>query len=196
MLTTTLLLLAACGSSTTATDPGTLSPEPTRPTLTCPEGTTLESGSSVKGQEVWCDRGGIMHGPYIRYYPNGARATQGSYDNNNADGDWIWWHENKQEASKGKYVRGKQTGPWTWWHTNGNRAEEGDFLQGRKAGQWVSWYESSMKKDEGMYHNGIKDGLWTYYEDSPESPVLRTERWQQGAMVEENILKKPKDAPK
>lgn len=194
MLTvTTLLLLAGCSGSPPEINDPTPGPEPAGPALpplSCPAGSSVQSGVSSKGTEAWCDRGGIMHGPYVRLYPSGARAVKGAYDNNQPDGDWFWWHENSTEASKGKYVRGKQTGPWTWWHENGSRAEEGDFLQGRKAGQWVSWYESGVKKDDGMYHNGIKDGLWTYYEDNPDNPVARTELWEEGAVKEESILRK------
>jgi hypothetical protein len=194
------LQLAACfGGSSTPGEGDAAQPAPTRPMLQCPIGTTLESGNSAKGNESWCDKDGVMHGPYVRYYPDGARAVKGAYDNNLPDGDWIWWHDNQQEASKGKYVRGKQTGPWTWWHANGNRAEEGDFLQGRKAGQWVSWFDSGSKKDEGMYHNGIKDGLWTYYDNSVENEIVRTERWERGAMAEEHVIKNvpaPPPAPK
>ncbi|MEZ4235774.1 MAG: hypothetical protein R3F59_06340 [Myxococcota bacterium] len=183
--------LSACIGSSTPTVPEPSSePDEVGPSLTCPDGTSQETSVSEGGTEVWCDKGGIMHGPYLRLYPNGQRAAKGAYDNNLADSDWIWWHENGAEASKGKYVRGKQTGQWTWWHDNGVKAEDGDFLQGRKAGQWVSYYESGAKKEEGMYHNSIKDGLWTFYEDNAENSVLRTELWEQGSLAEEHLLKK------
>ena len=90
------------------------------------------------------------------------------------------------KSQKGKFVKGKQTGSWTWWHPNGQRAEEGDYLVGRKAGQWVSWYESGAKKEEGIYHNGMKNGVWTYYNDDKDNTVEKTERWENGGIVEEN----------
>jgi hypothetical protein len=191
----TLLLLACSGGAPGTGEVDGPAVVPSRPDISCPEGTVLESGKSAKGDEQWCDRGGVMHGPYIRYYPDGTRAVKGSHDNNLPDGDWIWWHENKIESSKGKYVKGKQTGSWTWWHPNGNRAEEGDFLQGRKAGQWVSWYESGLKVEEGLYHNGMKNGAWTYYNDDPENTVARTERWENGAIVEEHGVDPRTKAP-
>ena len=180
----TLLLLACSGGTSGEAEPG--AEAPARPELSCPSGTSFQSGKSAKGTEQWCDRGGQMHGPYLRFHPDGTRSVKGAFDNNQRDGDWIWWHENKVEMTKGKYARGKETGPWTWWHLNGNRAEEGDFLQGRKAGQWTTWYESGAKKEEGIYHNGTKNGQWTYYADDPENTPLRTERWENGAIVEEH----------
>ncbi len=191
-------LLLACGGGATPEPPKDAPTAPTeapRPTvggdLVCPEGTTQQSASSSKGEERWCDRAGVMHGPYLRLYPDGSRAVRGEYDNSSPNADWVWWHENGQEASKGKYIKGRQTGPWTWWHPNGTRAEEGDFLGGRKAGQWVKYYESGHKKEEGIYHNDMKNGMWTYYLDDEESTVEKTERWEGGVMVEEKILAGP-----
>lgn len=194
VLSTLLLLACSGGGPESGEVDGAPAPVPNRPDITCPEGTVFESGKSAKGDEQWCDRSGAMHGPYLRFYPAGTRAAKGAYDNNLPDGDWIWWHENKTESTKGKYVRGKQTGAWTWWHPNGNRAEEGDFLQGRKAGQWTTWYESAAKKDEGIYHNGMKNGEWTYYNDDPENTLARTERWENGAIVEEHGTPNPAPA--
>lgn len=181
-------LLYACSGGEKPVPPPDPQPQAPKPEIVCPEGTALEMGQTSTGTEYWCDRNGVMHGPYLRLYPSGRKAVKGKHDNNQPDGDWIWWHDspNEIESQKGKYVKGKQTGPWTWWHPNGNRAEEGDFLAGRKAGQWVSWYEGGAKKDEGLYHNGMKNGVWTYYADGPENTVTKTERWENGGLVEEN----------
>ncbi|MCB9686540.1 MAG: hypothetical protein H6738_08435 [Alphaproteobacteria bacterium] len=186
-------LVACIGGVTDApTDLGSTDPVNVRPlpgtTITCPEGTNEQTATSSKGEERWCDRAGVMHGPYIRLYPNGERAVKGEYDNSVPNSDWVWWHENGKEMSKGKYIKGKQTGPWTWWHDNGVRAEEGDFLGGRKAGQWVKYFESGRKQEEGLFHNDMKNGTWTYYVDDDEGTVERTERWEGGKMVEETIL--------
>ncbi|MBX2796624.1 MAG: hypothetical protein KTR31_03110 [Myxococcales bacterium] len=165
-------------------------PEDDAPNLNCPESTKLESGSSSKGVEYWCDREGVMHGPYVQYHPNAERtkAISGSYDNNDADGSWIWWHENGEPRSKGKYNKGKQTGAWTWWHENGQRKEEGDFLQGRRQGQWTEFFESGLKKSEGMYHNDMKNGVWTFFNDDSENSVAKTQTYQNNEMTEEKVI--------
>jgi antitoxin component YwqK of YwqJK toxin-antitoxin module len=193
---TTLFLLACSGSETPAEDPAALLPPAE---ITCPEGTVLQTAASAKGEETWCDRGGVMHGPYLQHYPDGSKATKGTYDSNVPDSDWIYWHPNGQESSKGKYARGKQTGSWTWWHANGNRQEEGDYLAGRKAGQWTTWYEDGKKKEEGIYHNGMKNGAWTYFNDDEENTIQKVERWELGEMKESREVKpvpKPKDKDK
>lgn len=195
MLTT--LLLLACGADPAVDGADAAEPDlpPAPPDVVCPEGTAIQTASSAKGEEKWCDRGGVMHGPYIQYFPDGARAVKGAYADNVPDGDWTQWHPNGQQSSKGKYVRGKQFGSWTWWHDNGNRAEEGDFLAGRKAGQWTAWFPTGLKKEEGIFHNGIKNGTWTYYNDDAENSIQRMERWELGELRDTKVTG-PAKAPR
>lgn len=196
----TLWLLSACtgGSPSSATDGGPVggpASNPDHPDMACPEGTRFTSGTSAKGEERWCDREGLMHGPYQKFYPSGQKAAQGVMDSNKEDGDWAYWHENGKDATKGKYSKGLQVGSWTWWHDNGKRAMEGDFLRGRKAGTWVSWYPSGKKSEEGLYQNDMKNGTWTYYNDDEENTVLRTERWENGEKKEEKVVNDPNAPP-
>lgn len=160
------------------------------PQLVCPEGTLQQSGTSASGEEeFFCQRAGVMHGPYLRFHRNGARAASGSYDNNHRHGQWTWWFENEQTQKKGKYDRGKQTGSWTWWHDNGSRQQEGDFLLGRRQGKWVTYYASGTIESEGMYHNDMRNDVWSYYEDDGTEKVSRTERFENGEIAED---KKPR----
>lgn len=162
-------------------------PAPTMPS--CPTDSNLEVVETDAGAEQYCDRDGVLHGPYFSYYPDGTHKSRGAYDLGEPNGDWFWWHDNGNEQQQGRYVRGKKTGSWSAWHSNGNRAEEGDYLQGRKAGKWVSWFSSGARSEEGMYHNGMKDGSWTYYNDDVEGTVERTERWENGVLAEEHKTK-------
>ncbi len=193
MITLIVFGLAACGlfsSDQGSPIQGSMEPvieEP--PMLNCPSETTLESGSSAKGVEHWCDRGGVMHGPYLLHHPNEEKATSGTYDNNQEHGAWTWWHDNGQQAQKGKYNRGKKTGAWTWWHENGNRLKEGDYLQGRRQGQWTTFYPSGMKESEGMFQNDRRNGVWNFYSDDEDNAITKTERYENDEMIEEQIIR-------
>jgi antitoxin component YwqK of YwqJK toxin-antitoxin module len=190
-----ILYLMACGGPPPEPTPPV--PQPPAPgALQCPEGTSMQTTTTSSGEERWCDRGGVMNGPYVKTFADGSRAVKGVYEDNLPDGDWMEWHANGQEKQKGKYNRGKETGSWTWWYENGNRAEEGDYISGRKNGTWTTWYEDGKKKDEGLYQNGSKNGSWTYYNDDEENTVARTERWELGAMKESKDAAPPKPAPK
>lgn len=187
-----LTLLAACGAPTPpATDGGATSPQlPSTGAnqFACPEGTKQTETTTGGGSERYCDKDGLMQGPYIRFFPSGDWAAKGAYDRSEPDGDWTWRHDNLKDAQKGKYVKGKQVGSWTRWYPNGQKEEEGDYLSGRKAGTWTSYYESGRKKEFGIYHNDMKNGLWTYLFDNEEGTVNKTELWEGGAMKEEKIV--------
>jgi antitoxin component YwqK of YwqJK toxin-antitoxin module len=181
------LTIFACADAPSAEPPASPSPERTEAgpvvMLDCPEGTTMEENRRDDGIERWCDRKGVQHGPYARFYPDGSRAVQGAWYDNQEDGTWVWWHENGEESARGRYIRGRQSGSWTWWWSNGNRSKEGDYLQGREAGTWIAWYESGRKREEGLYHNGVKNGTWNYYLDNEENSLSLTEKWSNGVPV-------------
>jgi antitoxin component YwqK of YwqJK toxin-antitoxin module len=184
-----LLFLACGGSPPPDAPPPDVVPGAPTTNLQCAEGTTQKETTTASGTERWCDRDGVMHGPYLRLFPDGTRAARGAYDNSQPDGDWVWWHENGQESGKGKYAKGgRQTGSWTRWHPNGAKQEEGDYLAGRKAGSWIRWFESGKKAEEGLYHNDTKNGLWTYFLDDDENRVEKTELWEGGVMKEEKVV--------
>ena len=189
MLSRIVLALAACGEEPLPEDPAAVEPRAESAQVTpmvgldCPEGTTLEENRRADGTERWCDRKGVQDGPYARFYPDGSRAVQGTWNDNQEDGTWVWWHENGQESARGRYIRGRQSGSWTWYWANGNRSREGDYLQGREAGTWTAWYESGRKREEGLYHNGVKNGTWSYYVDNEENALSLTETWKNGVGV-------------
>lgn len=160
-------------------------PEQDSPSLDCGPGTTKESGSSEEGTQYWCSKGGVMHGQFISYHPNGERAASGWYHEDEPDGNWMWWHENGETKRKGKYRKGKQTGSWTWWHDNGERKEEGDFLQGRRQGKWTTYYENGLRESEGMYQNDMKAGTWTFFNDDGENSVSVIRTFENGEITKE-----------
>jgi antitoxin component YwqK of YwqJK toxin-antitoxin module len=182
-------LLAACGGTASSDDAASPVSADAAATATpavsldCPDGTALQENRRDDGLERWCDKMGVQHGPYVRYYPDGSRAVSGAWENNQEDGLWVWWHENGQELSRGRYVKGRKSGSWSWYHANGNREREGDFLQGREAGLWTAWYESGRRQEEGLYHNGMKNGVWSFYLDDEANTLVRTETWANGVSV-------------
>ncbi len=200
-----LILMAACGSPPEAIEPAEEAPatpdaeeappEPALATMDCPEDASYREGQGAQGIEQYCEKDGIMHGPIRKYYANGNRSAEGSYNEGKTDGTWSWWYEDGKKKSKGSYKKGKQTGGWSWWHESGERAREGDFLNGRKAGQWTSWYDNGRKSEEGLYFNDLKDGEWLYFLDDEDMTVARVEKWSNGTMNSEKSPTPEGDKP-
>jgi len=157
------------------------------PRLQCPDGTEQQSGTTESGEEYWCARAGVMHGPFVSYYASGKKEASGYFIENQRSGQWTWKYENEQTRMKGKYDRGKQIGSWRWWHQNSNRQMEGDYLHGRKQGQWTTFFESGNKESEGMYHNDNKSEVWSYFGDDDTSAVTKVERYENGELAEERV---------
>ncbi len=183
---TAFALIMACSGTAPQTGPGSNQDQADdgTPRLDCPEGTQQQSATTESGEEYWCARGGVMHGPFKSFHLNGERSASGTWVDNDRSGQWTWWYPNQQTKEKGKYDRGKQIGSWQWWHENGNRKMEGDFLRGRRQGQWTTFYESGNVESRGMYHNGQQNELWSFYSDDDTSRVIRTERYENGKLVE------------
>ena len=199
-MVTILLLSSACGLLTPPEPqprtPAAALDQPQVPNLPCPPETQLESGSSPKGQEYFCQRDGELHGAYLRYHPEPpdggelVKGVSGSYQNGKEHGNWTWWYEDGTPMAKGKYNVGKQTGAWTWWHEGGSRKEEGDFIQGRRQGQWTTYFESGRKSAQGMYHNGMRQGSWVFYDDDQENSLARTEIYENDQLMSEKVVNK------
>ncbi len=200
------LILTACGGgedappaeNTPEQPPAEPQPDDGLPSMECPEGATYNTGQGALGLEQYCEMSGVMHGPIRKFYSNGNRSAEGSYDNGKTNDTWSWWYEDGKKKSKGAYKKGKQTGSWGWWHENGGRAREGDFLNGRKAGQWTSWFDNGRKSEEGLYFNDQKNGQWKYFLDNEDNSVSRLETWENGNLVKESsadgtIAETPKD---
>ncbi len=79
------------------------------------------------------------HGPWITWYPNGQKQTEGLYEHDVPVGEFTWWYANGQQAVRGEYVDGEQQGKWVWWHENGLKSIEGEFRLGHPMEKWTWW---------------------------------------------------------
>lgn len=76
--------------------------------------------------DIYCANGQqIVHFCYTvgfavtRYYCNGRKKTQWTYDGTGAEGLMVMWHENGQKSSEGNWVNNLQEGEWRYWDENG-----------------------------------------------------------------------------
>lgn len=112
--------------------------------LVCPAG-TVQKGSKVTNEAVYCmktkPQSGepVPHGPYVDFYKNG------------------------QKQSEGQYKDGFRSGHWTFWDANGMKAGETDFEAGDYHGARVEYYPNGNKKLEQQWVHGKRDGVVAAY---------------------------------
>ncbi|NTX01453.1 toxin-antitoxin system YwqK family antitoxin [Myxococcus sp. CA040A] len=125
--------------------------------LNCPAG-TLQKGTRVsKDLGVFCvkssgDDKGSHHGPYVDFWANG------------------------QKQSEGQYKDGFRTGHWTFYDTNGVKTGETQFVNNDYHGQRVQFHPNGAKKMEQTWVKGLREGVEaTYTADGQKVSELRYE---------------------
>ncbi|HEY9219445.1 MAG TPA: hypothetical protein VIO94_15470 [Phenylobacterium sp.] len=61
----------------------------------------------------------IRQGLFVAYHPNGAKASEGTYEEGVEQGVWRDYHENGQLAAEGQYEGGAEVGRWRYWNADG-----------------------------------------------------------------------------
>ena len=118
------LLLACKPDPTVAVDePAPLGPASAP--ITCPDGTTMKGRTPPEGNRVWCETpAGVSQGPFLSWYPEGQKKTEGFFDKGDASGQWRTWHDNGQLRSVGRYEGGERTGSWQRYDHDGKELPE------------------------------------------------------------------------
>lgn len=70
---------------------------------------------------------GIKHGVFKKYFPDGAIMIDGSYKNNQFDGDYTVYYSDGIIEVKGKYMEGKKIGEWEYFDETGKQITEEEY---------------------------------------------------------------------
>ena len=76
------------------------------------------------------------------YYPNRKLKMDGTYKNNQRDGQWIYWYE------------------------NGSKWSEGFFREGKNDGKRLTYFENGKVRYEAYYKDGIRVGKWRFFDNN------------------------------
>lgn len=79
------------------------------------------------------------------YYPNKKLQMDGTYKNNQRDGQWIYWYE------------------------NGSKWSEGFFREGKNDGKRITYFENGRIRYEAYYKEGIRVGKWRFFNEKGQS---------------------------
>jgi antitoxin component YwqK of YwqJK toxin-antitoxin module len=114
-------------------------------------------------------------GEWIFYHTNGAKWTQGSYQDGVKVGLWKTWNDsgqlvqeyfadngyfkswfaNGQAESVGEMKNSTKNGAWTFYHSNGQLMKKVEFENDELNGHVIEYYPNGQKKFEGDYTKGL-----------------------------------------
>ncbi|SHK39606.1 TonB family C-terminal domain-containing protein [Hymenobacter psychrotolerans DSM 18569] len=78
------------------------------------------------------------------YHPNGTKAAQVQYQNDEADGLYVAWYEDGRVSQRGEYSNGQRVGPWISVHRNGQKRSKGSYAAGQPVGEWRYFYRNGQ----------------------------------------------------
>ena len=61
---------------------------------------------------------GLLHGPFINYFPDGKIKDSGNYKDGLPEGLWLKWTDDKQYYWKGHYLHGLKNKEWKLYMAN------------------------------------------------------------------------------
>ena len=93
------------------------------------------------------------------YWKNGKLMSIGVKKKGTEQGHWIYYHNNGAKWTEGDYQDGKKVGIWKVWYDNGKLGQE----YHADNGPFKSWFQSGKVESEGQFKNGQRDGEWTFY---------------------------------
>ena len=111
----------------------------------------------------------------------------GEFVEGKKDGPWVSYYANGRKMSEGAYHAGEKDGPWVQYWPNGNLKSEATFSNGKYTGLYRCFYENGNKQWEGYYNpirgnsaDGTKEGVWLAY-DRETGEVNRVITYRRGS---------------
>jgi antitoxin component YwqK of YwqJK toxin-antitoxin module len=135
----------------------------------CPAGAQLHGAAPPKGVALWCQKRKVgtdtwvNHGPFMSWHTDGEPQAEGSYFDNEPDGEFTMWYPDGSPKVRSRYEKGKEDGLTLSWHDNGRLFIRAVYAQGKEEGLWVSWWEEGTKSAEGTFHAGLEQSAWTFW---------------------------------
>jgi|GEM_PF-2193825 len=115
----------------------------------------------------------VRNGMLTWYHPNGAKAGQVHYHDDEAEGVYVSWYEDGHVSQRGEYTDGQKVGRWLSVHRNGQKRSRGEYVAGRQQGEWRYYYNTGQLSAIEQFDRGRSLSLTffnpdgTQYKDLP-----------------------------
>jgi hypothetical protein len=96
------------------------------------------------GLSVWCERGGLHHGPYVMWFPNGTVMRKGFVHDGALQGKQVVYYDDGQVADISFYQAGVPVGIWRHYYRNGKLASKTRYKRGVKHGWSYRWHDNGV----------------------------------------------------
>lgn len=132
---------------------------------------------------------GKLDGWFIDWFPNGVKAIEGRYEQDQRVGCWIWWQPTGDRAAECTFVAGKGiVGSKLYWNDKAKLVREDRYENGYER-ELTIWYDNGKKKLRGTFMrpdddnileslDNLKDGTWQYW--NPDGTLRAEGVWKRG----------------
>jgi len=128
----------------------------------------------------------IMHGEYIKYYPNGIVADSSHYVQNKIHGKRRIYTPEAWLEIEESYDHGIFNGPYKTFYRNGQIKKEQHYINNKIQGNVTEYYESGGTKAIVKFVDNLENGAFReYYENGK----IHWEGFYQGGEYEQDTLK-------
>jgi antitoxin component YwqK of YwqJK toxin-antitoxin module len=127
-------------------------------------------------------RAGTLHGAWVAFHENGARATEAEYRDGVLSGWFRRWTRSGQLEYEGRHDdAGEMHGTWSRWWPNGKLRAHWEMQHGRASGEVETFHESGERASAGERSGGLREGAWTWW--SADGSVAAECRYERGEVV-------------
>ncbi|WP_345221843.1 TonB family protein [Hymenobacter koreensis] len=114
-------------------------------------------------------------GQFTWYHPNGVKASQTYFRNDEVNGLFVAWYDDGKVRERGEYDNGQRNGRWLSVHRNGQKRSEGQYVGSRPLGDWRFYYDSGQLAAVESIERGLPTALTFYNENGAlqAGPLLR-----------------------
>ena len=102
-------------------------------------------------------------GYWVYYFRNGAKKSEGNFENGNRTGEWKFYYGNGSPSAIEHNLNGQLEGEQTDYLLNGSPSAVKHYKNGKLEGEQALYYSNGVKRATYTYSNDLQNGLETIY---------------------------------
>nr|WP_321225425.1 hypothetical protein [uncultured Psychroserpens sp.] len=103
--------------------------------------------------KTWYKDNVLYSGPFINYYYNGIKKSEGTIINGKVEGVSFHYHTNGIIKEKHNYKNSYFNGTQQYYFNNGNIKKKGDYKNGKRIGTWEEYFINGNLSLQYFYNN-------------------------------------------